>query len=102
MTGTCVKRKRQIISPPTPPGRKPRKQFEYGHGSGTPPPQAGEAEASSPVAPVMPRQQPQRPEGQSGLSRGALSHGKGAADCLSFVLFPPLCATELEQYKVVV
>ena len=37
MTGTCVKRKRQIITPP-PPGRKPRKQFEYGHGSGTPPP----------------------------------------------------------------
>ena len=42
-------------------------------------PPVGEVEVSSPIAPVMPHQQPQRPEGQSGLSRGVLTHGKGAS-----------------------
>ena len=43
------------------------------------PPQVGEAEVFSPFAPVMPHQQPRRPGGQSGLSRGVLTHGKGAS-----------------------
>ena len=68
-----------VRSAPPPPPAKQKETVENGHGPGTPPPlQVGEAEVSSPAAPVIPRQQPRRPEGQSGLSCGALTHGKGA------------------------
>ena len=78
MTGTCVRPKRQIITPPSPAENQGNKSNTEMALAPPPPPQVGEAEASSPVAPVMPRQQPRRPEGQSRLSCGALTHGKGA------------------------
>ena len=51
MTGTLVKSKRQIT---TPPGRTERKQDDHGRGSAPPPPKSGEVEASSLLHPPFP------------------------------------------------
>ena len=75
MTGTHVKPKRQIT---TPLGRKQRKQVAPGLGSGTPP-QVGGSGGILPCCTCHAPSRAKRPEGQSGLSHGALTYRKGAS-----------------------
>ena len=78
MTGTRVNPERQSF--PMLLANQQRNQGNWGHGSGTPPPpHGGEAEVSSPATARHTPSTAKRPEGRSRLSRGALTHGKGAS-----------------------